>query len=132
MPKNNFLLDTNAVIFLTTKGSEIPLDLQSELNKADLFISIITEIELFSKPTLISEEKEKLLSFITDRLSVIDITSVIKDKTIELRRTIKLKLPDCIIVATAIILEAVLITNDTQLLNLSLPDYKVKNIHFCW
>jgi predicted nucleic acid-binding protein len=49
---SNLVLDTNAVIFLTTKGSIISSDLELELNQAELFMSVISEIELFSKPML--------------------------------------------------------------------------------
>jgi len=49
---SNIVLDTNAVIFLTAKGSVIPSDLEQELNQAKLYISVISEIELFSKPAL--------------------------------------------------------------------------------
>jgi len=49
MTKDRFTLDTNAVIFLTTKGNVIPSELVKELENADLSISVITEIELFSK-----------------------------------------------------------------------------------
>jgi hypothetical protein len=52
MTENRFVLDTNAVIFLTAKGNVIPSGLENELNDADLFISVISEIELFSKPGL--------------------------------------------------------------------------------
>jgi len=126
MPESRFILDTNSVIFLTTKGNIIPSDLLDEFNNAELFISVISEIELLSKPTLSKEEEEKLRAFFSDRISIINITNSIKEKTIELRRTKILKLPDCIIAATAIDLDAVLITNDLQLLNISLPDFKAK------
>ena len=35
MTESRFLLDTNAIIFLTAKGSIIPASVQAELNKAD-------------------------------------------------------------------------------------------------
>ena len=128
MAENRFVLDTNAVIFLTTKGNTVPTDLYNILNKADLFISAITEIELFVKPTMLPDEEEKLRGFITDRLLVIDLTSDVKNKTIELRRAIKLKLPDCIIAATAITLNAILLTADNELLRLEWPGYNVKDL----
>ena len=52
MPEKRFVLDTNTVIFLTTKGNVIPPKLEDELNESVLFISGITEIELFSKAEL--------------------------------------------------------------------------------
>ena len=64
MIKSCFVLDTNAVIFVTTRGNVIPSDLEKELDGADLFISVITEIELFSKPELPPEEEENLHAFV--------------------------------------------------------------------
>jgi predicted nucleic acid-binding protein len=128
MTENRFVLDTNAIIFLTTKGNTIPSILQDELDEAALFISVITEIELFSKPALPTDEEEKLRSFLSERIPIIDLSSAIKEETIALRRTTKRKLPDCIVAATAIVLDAILLTNDDHLLSLSLPSLRTQNI----
>ncbi|MDR0320712.1 MAG: type II toxin-antitoxin system VapC family toxin [Treponema sp.] len=128
MTENRFVLDTNAVIFLTTTGNAIPFGLQDELNEAALFISVITEIELFSKPALPPDEEEKLRSFLSERIPIIDLSSAVKEKTIALRRTTKLKLPDCIVAATSIVLDAVLLTDDDHLLSLSLHGFRVQKI----
>ena len=126
MPESRFVLDTNAVIFLTTKGNFIPSNLLDELNEADLFISAITEIELLAKPEMPPNEEAQLRIFIADRISVIDLTKTVKLETITLRRNTKFKLPDCIIVATAIALNAVLLTADTELIRFHYPGYTVK------
>ena len=119
MSKKRFVLDTNAVIFITTKGNTIPIELQNELNGAELFISIITEIELFARPSVPPDEEEKLRAFITNMFSVIDLTGDIKKETIMIRRNTKIKLPDSIIVASSIVNDAILLTNDIHLLRLS-------------
>ncbi|MDR1838925.1 MAG: PIN domain-containing protein [Treponema sp.] len=118
MTENRFVLDTNAVIFLTTRGNIIPASIEDKLNKADVFISVITEIELLSKAALPPNEEENLRAFFSDRISIIDITDSIKRETITLRRSVKLKLPDCIVAATAIVLDSVLLTADKELLSL--------------
>ena len=46
MTEGSFILDTNSVIFLTTKGKKVSTDIQDELNNADLYISVITPIAL--------------------------------------------------------------------------------------
>ena len=127
MAENCFVLDTNAVIFLTTKGNTLSLDLQKELNEATLFISAITEIELFSKSELPTDEEEKLRGFISERLPVINLTNTVKKETIKLRRITKLKLPDCIVAATAITQNAILLTSDKELLRLDWFGYKAKD-----
>jgi len=128
MTKSHFVLDTNAIIFLTTRGNVIPSELENELDDADLFISVITEIELFSKPELPPDEEENLHAFLSDRISIIDLTDEIKKETIALRRTVKHKLPDCIVAATAIVLNATLLTADEKLLRLNWQNFNVRNI----
>ena len=128
MAKSRFVLDTNAVIFLTTRGNVIPPDLEKELDDADCFISVITEIELFSKPELPPDEERNLRLFLSDRISITDINDEIKKETIALRRIARHKLPDCIVAATAIILNATLLTADEKLLRLKWQGFNVKNI----
>jgi len=129
MTRNRFVLDTNAIIFLTTKGSTIPASLQNELDEAELFISGITEIELFAKPAMPPDEEEKLRAFILDGIPVIDLNADVKKETIALRRTSGLKLPDCIVAATAIVQNAVLLTTDKKLLCLNQAGYSARNLN---
>jgi len=126
--KNRLVLDTNAVIFLTTNGNVIPLALENMLNKADLFISVISEIELFSKPTLPPDEEAALRNFLSEKISIVELTDAVKKETIALRRSINHKLPDCIVAATASVFNAVLLTADKKLLNLSWPGLETQNI----
>ncbi len=126
--KQRFVLDTNAVIFITTKGSYISAKLEKDLNESELFISGITEIELFSKQGLPDNEEHNLRNFISDRFSIINLPAEVKKETIALRRVSKLKLPDCIIAATAIMLDAVLLTDDAELLRLNWTGYKALGI----
>ena len=123
-----FILDTNAVIYLTTKGKPISKELEKQLDEADLFISVISEIELFCKPDMPQDEEDNLRAFITERMTVINLTNAVKSETINLRRTTKQKLPDCIIAATAISIVAVLLSDDKRLLNVSFPGLKMQNI----
>jgi predicted nucleic acid-binding protein len=128
MTESRFVLDTNAVVFLTTRGNVIPSGLENDLDGADLFISVITEIELFAKPELSPDEEENLRAFLSDRISIIDLTNEIKKEAITLRRSTKHKLPDCIVAATAIVLNATLLTADVRLVRLEWQGFKVKNI----
>jgi predicted nucleic acid-binding protein len=128
MTNSRFVLDTNAVIFLATKGNVISSDLEHALDEADLFISVITEIELFAKQELPPSEEESLRAFLSDTISIIDLTSEIKKETISLRRSTRHKLPDCIVAATAIVLNATLITADEKLLRLERHGFISKSI----
>jgi predicted nucleic acid-binding protein len=51
-------------------------------------------------------------------LTIININDSIKNLAIQWRRQYKLKLPDAIIVATTLSLEATLLTNDQQLIKI--------------
>jgi predicted nucleic acid-binding protein len=126
--EQRFVLDTNAVVFLTTAGSVISAEAQKALDEADLFISIIAELELFSKPNLPPEEEANLRAFIMEKTSIMDINPAIKKQTIALRRSTKIKLPDAIIAATSIALNAILLTHDAELLSLSCPGYQARDI----
>jgi predicted nucleic acid-binding protein len=127
MTDSCLVLDTNAVIFLTARDNVIPNDLENELNKSELFISVITRMELAAKHNMKPEEEKAIRNFIAD-VTVSPLDEEVERKAVEIRRTTKIKLPDCIVAATAIVLDAVLVTNDVHLLHLSRPDFNVKAI----
>ena len=129
MTENRFVLDTNAVIVLTAGDNATTSDLENKLKAADLFISVISEIELFSKPSLPPDEEENLRAFLAERTIIIDLTDDVKNETITLRRSVKLKLPDCIVAATAVVLDSVLLTADKELLRLNWPGLRTQNIY---
>ncbi len=106
------LLDTNIVLYFL--GGKLVNPLQS----ANYSISVITEIELLSYPSLDSDEEKRIISFL-NQIAVVGIDTNIKNLTISLRKQYKLKLPDAIIVATAQFLGATLLTNDIRLTNLT-------------
>lgn len=106
MRGNNFLLDTNAVLYYLA-GNEC----MRPYIKKDFSVSVITEMELLSFPKITNEE-EKRIRFFLDRCEIIPINLEIKDKTIELRRKYASKLPDSIIAATAMEKGLTLVTAD--------------------
>lgn len=119
----NFLLDTNVVLYLL--GGVIP----GHFEHGNYFISVITEIELLSYPSLCENEETKIRSFLSD-VSIIDINATVKDETIKLRRAYLMRLPDAIIAASAITMDATLISNDKifkKLAGIKLRDVKLKN-----
>jgi predicted nucleic acid-binding protein len=117
MDRPKFVLDTNAAIFLL-KTETVP----ATLNNADLFISIISRIELLSKPDISPDDIQEIKDFLID-VTAVDINEDVENETIALRRSTKIKLPDCIIAATSIVLGATLLTADDQLLHLSHPNF---------
>jgi predicted nucleic acid-binding protein len=58
-------------------------------------------------------------------IEVVAINPLIEVEAIAIRRKRGLKLPDCIIAATAVITNSTLLTSDARLLNLHWPGYAV-------
>lgn len=110
MSGNNVLLDSNVVIY-ASKGI---VDAQKLLSDGDLFfVSIITYIEVYSYNFSGVDEKNAV-NEIFDYLEVVELDDAIAAQTIEYRKNSvkKIKLPDAVILATAKIIGAELITNN--------------------
>lgn len=67
-----------------------------------------------SKPNITHSEKKIIKSFLND-CTIYDINSLVKEKVIELKQSIKIKLPDAIIAATALWLNVPLVSADTDM-----------------
>ncbi|MBD2248957.1 type II toxin-antitoxin system VapC family toxin [Nostoc sp. FACHB-888] len=106
------LLDTNIVLYFF--GGR----LLNPLPSGQYFISVITEIELLSYPSLNLKEETQIIDFL-NKITIIGIDSNIKNFTITFRKQYKLKLPDAIIATTAKSINAILFTNDVRLANLT-------------
>ena len=106
------VFDTNPILlFLDGKVDSLPL--------GDRFISVITEMELLAFPMLTDSAEEKIRIFLSEA-EIIPLTDAIKAEAIRIRRfgSPCLKLPDAIIAATAVKLEAAIVTNDAAMHNL--------------
>ncbi|MCG3167942.1 MAG: hypothetical protein POELPBGB_03742 [Bacteroidia bacterium] len=122
MSGNAILLDTN--IILAILGGNKTLD--EFIAGNIIYISFITELELFGFKSLSLQEEKVINSFVGD-CRVIDINTAIKQHTIKIRKANKLKLPDSIVAATALYLETPLLTADADfkaIKNLELIFYK--------
>jgi len=104
-----YLLDTNVV--LDFMGKNLPEKSQNIVAKIiddEISISIITKIELLG----FSNVEQNVIDFVSCS-NVLTLSDDIVNKTIELRRKHKKKLPDTIIAATAIINELAVATRNT-------------------
>ena len=88
--------------------------LAEALPETDVLISVIAEIELLSFPNLTSSEAKKIVGLLA-QMTVIGLDDAVKSKAIALRKSHKIKLPDAIILASAIVSGAEFWTNDLQL-----------------
>ena len=110
MNGNKLLLDTNAVLYVLG-GDET---LASFLTGKELFLSIISELELLAYKNITQKEVKAITAFLSE-LKIENITEEVKKNAIEIRKSTTLKLPDCIIAATSITLNIPLVTSDKQL-----------------
>lgn len=74
-------------------------------------ISVISRIELYAYSKLTEQDKESL-DIMTAQASVLNINDDIIEKTIEIRKTYKTKLPDAIIASTAMVYGFTLISRN--------------------
>ncbi len=107
MNGNSLFLDTNIVLyFLNGDRTLIPV-----LEEKVLYVSFITDLELLSYSGITSEDSRKIKSFINN-CTVVEMNSGIKHDVISTRKKYNLKLPDAIIVGSAMRLDIPLISAD--------------------
>jgi predicted nucleic acid-binding protein len=119
------LLDTNAVVSLLRGHGEL---LAVTKQARWVGISIITEIEFLAFPGLGQDDAQLFAEFLR-RVTVIDLTQddpLLLERVIALRRNHRLRLPDAVVAASALIHDACLVTADRQLLSLQT---QVKALH---
>jgi predicted nucleic acid-binding protein len=121
----SLVFDSNFIINLfhnRQKGITDAFD--TAFAEKDCFASEITEIELLSFHGITKEEEAEIGRFFRD-ITIIPLNRKVKQKTIEFRRATNLKLPDSIIVATALLLDADVVSDDSKLLNTAYPGLRV-------
>jgi hypothetical protein len=107
MSGNSLFLDTNIVLYLLNGDRT----LKQHLLGKRLFVSFISELECLGYSGLTAKESKAIERFLSE-CQLIDINRQIKAEVIRLRRTTTLKLPDCIIAASASHLGLTLFTAD--------------------
>jgi predicted nucleic acid-binding protein len=107
-----YLIDTNILIY-ALKGAFVGNQTLVEIFNESLNISIISEIELlgFSE---IPQSELKAANNLLKYANIHNLSTTIKDKSIEIRQKKKLKLGDLIIAATAITHDYTLVTRNTK------------------
>jgi hypothetical protein len=109
MSGNKIFIDTNIAIYLLNGDTS----LAEILNQKRLYLSFITQLELLGYPDL-SKQQEQQIEYMLENCVIIDINNEIKQEVIKLRRKCTIKLPDCIVAATAIYMDLPLITSDKE------------------
>ena len=106
-----YLLDTNALIYLQDGK------LAETLPVGQYAYSVISEIELLSWPEIQHQEELGWRGLLAT-MQRIEVDATVRETAIRLRREHRLKLPDAIIAASALVLDAILLTNDQRLVSL--------------
>jgi predicted nucleic acid-binding protein len=119
----NVVFDTNSLLGYLKSVNGWP-DLREIFPDPDLFISEITEIELLSFWNIGPDEEANIRHLLAD-LVIVPLRPEIKQETIILRRATRCTTPDAIIAATAVFLDAELVTHDKKLLNIAYPGLRL-------
>ena len=108
-----YLLDTNtAIYFLDGLLPQNALVFVTDtLNEQGSFLSVITKIELLGWQAGSPQKMRDVEEFVQDS-EIVPLTDAVVDKTVEIRRTVKIKLPDAVIAATAIVHDFTLISRN--------------------
>jgi len=110
-----YLWDTNTAIYFLQK--QFPLNAEKFIDRllteSQPVISAITEIELLCWKSATAADKEVLSNFISD-CAVIELEKPIKLMAANIRTYHRLKLPDAIIAATAVVYNYTLITRNVS------------------
>lgn len=110
----SYLLDTNVVIHFL--DASLPIKSINSLNQIlddAPIVSVVTKMELLGFNFTSMDEQIIMETFINNS-SILDINNDIVAKTISIRKTKKMKLPDAIIAATALVHGLILITNNLK------------------
>ena len=126
MNGTNIVFDTCAIIKLLDRQYDLQ-KLEINVDEARLLTSVIVRMELLSKRNLPGNEERDIREFLND-LIIVPLDEDVEQKAIEIRRATSVKLPDSIIAATSIVLNAILLTDDDHLLNLSWPGLRTQHI----
>jgi hypothetical protein len=106
---DRFVIDTNAALYLLGGRLAQPLP------DGRYWLSVISELELLAYPDLTPSEETHIQAFLQD-MAIVELNDTVKSHAIALRKRHRLKLPDALVAATAIALNATLLTNDQRLL----------------
>jgi predicted nucleic acid-binding protein len=105
---DRYVLDTNVALYLLSGRLVNPLPV------GEFYLSIISEIEMLSFSAIGQEEESRIREFLT-QVTIVGLSEEVKQSTIEIRRKYRLKLPDAIVCATALVMDSNLLSNYVQL-----------------
>lgn len=110
-----YLWDTNTAIYYLQQQFPVSAEKFIDDSLIDSWpaISVITEIELLCWKTPFEKDTKLVHNFINDSM-VIELEKAIKEKTADIRKSHRIKLPDAIIAATAFVYDLTLLTRNVN------------------
>jgi predicted nucleic acid-binding protein len=109
-----YLLDTNVVVHYLAKSLPLKsIDFLNQFIDQDCYVSVITQMELLGFNFKNSIERNVTEVFIENAI-ILDLNNEVVQKTIAIRKSRKIDLPDAIIAATAIVYDLTLITRNMK------------------
>ena len=114
------VFDTNILIDYLNGLRKAKIELE---NYTTCVISVISWMEVLVGCK--NEQEEIVVKSFLHRFEVSDITQTIREKAVKIRREMRLRLPDAVILATARILEVPLVTRNTKDFSHNLIDVKI-------
>jgi predicted nucleic acid-binding protein len=117
MNGTKYLLDTNIIIGMYEQDhTVISLFQNKEVSIAECAYSNITRMELLGFPEITEIETQAIKNLLA-MMQCIDLSRSIENTTINLKQKYRIKLPDAIILATALTHQIELLTLDKKLAN---------------
>ena len=114
-----YLIDNNAISnFFSGLFTEKGMNFMAEVLDQTPTISVITEIEALSWINPDKSKEQIVKSFIQDA-AVLALTPAVVAQCVSIRRSRKIKTPDAIMAATAIVHNRTLITSDSDFNNIA-------------
>jgi predicted nucleic acid-binding protein len=124
--KPRFLLDASVLIGYLNHKVDL-FTFFGAKGECDIFTTVVSEIETLAKPGMTNEEETEARTVLR-RFKRVEITDAIRDISIQIRRTKKLLLPDALIAASAIALNAIVLSNDPHLRDYQMDGYKARPV----
>ena len=113
-PDMRYLIDTNILIYYFNGSLSVPAkEKVTEMLTDDFNISIISKMEFLGFSRFDFREKQEAARFISFA-NVLPLSEAIVARTIQLKQTTKIKLPDAIIGATALSHNLNLVTHNVK------------------
>ncbi len=108
----NVVFDTNAFIYFVGGDSRL-----EQYTNSTVYISEFTEMELKGRFGITTKELQNLKAILEDFI-ILPFNNEIKEKAISIRHKKKLKLPDALIVSTAMWINLPFVTADKDFKNI--------------